>query len=291
MTVEIKDGETYGSGIPMSAMAEGIIWGEDEEIRIEMVRMTARISLRMDRSRLHKDVMMNVRRVSIGNCPRYVRTYGPSRATSRYDISGQGFWLDDSQCEPLNTSGRQGMSDEVSLYMPENMQGTGLSEETASFIEMEIDYKSSELISYDSPLIYRFYLTDDDGSHDIGRNCHYHIAVAPEGDGLSQTGWRIDKSGIGPVIPLFRMHPGEYAEGHVGDSLRIWCECYPRTAPFDPGYEELNFDKGRGIYDYRVDDDGHGVTLYLKKPGSGIVYMSAGEPINRSGMVLVKVKP
>ena len=183
------------------------------------------------------------------------------------------------------------MSEEVSLYMPENMQGTVPSEETASFVEMEIDYRSSELISYDSPLIYRFYLTDDDGSHDVGRNCHYHIAVAPEGDGLSQTGWRIDKSGIGPVIPLFRMHPGEYAEGHVGDSLRIWCECYPRTAPFDPGYEELNFDKGRGIYDYRVDDDGHGVTLYLKRPGSGIVYMSAGEPINRSGMVLVKVKP
>ena len=291
MTVEIKDSEAYGNGIPMSAMAEGIIWGEDEEIRIEMIRMTARISLRMDRSRLHKDVTMNVRKVSIGNCPRYVRIYGSSRATSRYDISELGFRLDDSQCYPLNTSGRQGLSEEVSLYMPENMQGTVPSEETASFVEMEIDYRSSELISYDSPLVYRFYLTDDDGSHDIGRNCHYHIAVAPEGDGLSQTGWRIDKSGIGPVVPLFRMHPGEYAEGHVGDSLRIWCECYPRTAPFDPGYEELNFDKGRGIYDYRVDDDGHGVTLYLKRPGSGIVYMSAGEPINRSGMVLVKVKP
>lgn len=291
MAVEIKDGEAYGNGIPMSAMAEGIIWGEDDEVRIEMVRLTARISLRMDRSRLDEDVMMKVRNVSIGNCPRYVRIYGPSRATSRYDISELGFRLDDSQCYPLNTSGRQGLSEEVSLYMPENMQGTVLSEETASFIEMEIDYRSSELISYDSPLVYRFYLTDDDGSHDIGRNCHYHIIVSPEGDGLSQTGWKIDKSGIGPVIPLFRMHPGEYAEGHVGDSLRIWCECYPRTAPFDPGYEELNFDKGRGIYDYRVDDDGHGVTLYLKKPGSGIVYMSAGEPINRSGMVLVNVKP
>lgn len=85
--------------------------------------------------------------------------------------------------------------------------------------------------------------------------------------------------------------PGDLVEGHVGDTVRVWCECYPRTAPFDPGYEELAYDKSRGIYDYKVDDDGHGVTLYLKKPGAGIVYMSAGEPINRSGMVLINVLP
>ena len=87
------------------------------------------------------------------------------------------------------------------------------------------------------------------------------------------------------------MHPGNYLEGHVGDSLHIWCECYPRTSPFDIGKEELDFDRSRGIYDYRIDEDGHGVTLYLKKAGTGIIYMSAGEPINRSGMVLVCVNP
>ena len=291
LTLEIPDSKGYGNGIPMAAMAEGIIWGEDEEISIGMVRMAARISLRLDRSRLSEDVVMNVRSVCIGNYPRFVSIYGPSRASSRYDVFGRGFGLDNSQCSRLNTTGRQGLSEEVYLYMPENMQGREPSDETASFVEIEIDYRSSELISYDSPLIYRFYLTDEDGCHDIERNCHYPIIVVPEGDGLSQTGWRIDKSGIGPVIPVFKMHPGEYVEGHAGDTLRIWCECYPRTAPFDPGYEELNFDKSRGIYDYRVDEDGHGVTLFLKKPGSGIVYMSAGEPINRSGMVLVKVKP
>ena len=85
--------------------------------------------------------------------------------------------------------------------------------------------------------------------------------------------------------------PGDFVEGHVGDTLRIWCECYPRTSPFDPGYEELDFDKDRGIYDYKVDEDLHGVTLYLKKPGTGIVYMSAGEPINREEMVIVTVYP
>lgn len=291
MTLEIKDGGAFQGKIPMSAMTEGIVWGENEDVRIEMERMAARISLRMDRSGLGEDVTMTARSVRIGNFPRYVSIMGPSRAESRYDVSELVCVLDGNQCSPLNTAGHKGLSGEASLYLPENMQGPEPDAETASFIEIEMDYLSSELISYDSPLIYRFYLTDNDGSHDIRRNCNYPVTLTPEGDGLSQTGWRIDKSGIGPVIPVFRMHPGEYVEGHVGDSLRIWCECYPRTAPFDPGYEELNFDKGRDIYDYRVDDDGHGVTLYLKKPGSGIVYMSAGEPINRSGMVLVKVIP
>ena len=146
-------------------------------------------------------------------------------------------------------------------------------------------------MSYDSPLLYRVYLRDGLRSLDVERNCHYHITVIPEDDGLSGGGWRVDKSGIGPSTPLFKMHPGNYVEGHVGDTLRIWCECYPKTAPFDPGYEELNYDKSRGIYDYAVDDDGHGVTLYLKKAGTGIVYMSAGAPINQSGMVIVYVNP
>ena len=287
--LDTSDG--YADGIPMSAAAEGIMVEEGTSIRLELTRMAAKISLKIDRSRLSKDVQMTVRRVRTGNFPRYVAIAGPSRASSRHDVFETGFELTEDQCLPLNETGRSGLSGEVSAYLLENMQGESLDEETATYIEMVIDYRSAELVSYDSPLIYRFYLGERPGNYDIERNCHYHVTIVPEDDGLSGSGWRVDKSGIGPVVPLFRMHPGDYVEGHVGDSLHIWCECYPRTAPFDPGIEELDFDKGRGIYDYRVDDDRHGVTLYLKKPGTGIVYMSAGEPIERSGMVIVRVDP
>ena len=162
---------------------------------------------------------------------------------------------------------------------------------TASYVEMSIDYSSSELISYDSPLIYRFHLGENAVNLDIERNSHYHITILPENDGLSGDGWRVDKSGIGPSTPTFAMYPGEYVEGHVGDTIRVWCECYPKTSPFDPGREELEYDRQRGIYGYTIDEDNHGVTLYLRKPGTGIVYMSAGAPINRSGMVLICVNP
>ena len=307
LVMELSDMNGFGNGIPMSALLENISFDNQKTIDIEMIRMAAKISLSIDRSRLSKDVDLKVAEVRIGNCPKSVKVIGPSRVTSIYDCYETGFNLTPEQCMPLNETGAGGISGEVPVYMLENMQGPfpdRISDDEekildssnplydlCSYLEMEIDYSSSELISYDSPLIYRFYLGDGLRSLDIERNCHYHITVIPEDDGLSGGGWRVDKSGIGPSTPLFKMHPGNYIEGNAGDTLRVWCECYPRTAPFDPGYEELAYDKSRGIYDYSVDNDGHGVTLYLKKAGTGIVYMSAGEPINRSGMVIVYVKP
>lgn len=305
VTAEVSEMGFMESCIPMSAYIEEIPeeeWGRTE---LELVRMAAKISVSMDRSRLSEDVEMTVKSVRIGNWPRYALAAGPSKTVSVHDRYEKGYELTHSECEALNRSGYGGVSEEVSVYMLENMQGSfphKIEEDEekvleaddslyslASYMEMEIYYSSDRLISYDSNLIYRFYLGGSRNDLDIERNCHYHIMVTPEDDGLSGNGWRVDKSGIGPSVPYFRMQPGEIVEGHVGDSLRIWCECYPRTSPFDPGYEELNYDKSRGIYDYKVDDDGHGVTLYLKKPGTGIVYMSAGEPINQDGMVIIVV--
>ena len=305
LTVELQESDGYRNGIPMSAVCEDIRVGNGTSLQMELIRMAAKISLKIDRSRLSKDVQMEVKGVRIGNCPRFVNITGPSCATCASDVFRTGFELTQEQCLLLNDIGHHGLSGEVSVYMLENMQGAFpyMIEEDeekildkddpladrASFIEIEMNYKSSDLISYDSPLIYRFYLGDGIRSLDIERNCHYRFTIVPEDDGLSGNGWRVDKSGIGPSTPVFVMHPGNYVEGHPGDSLHIWCECYPRTSPFDIGKEELDFDRSRGIYDYRIDEDGHGVTLYLKKAGTGIIYMSAGEPINRSGMVLVCV--
>ncbi len=304
---ELPDSDGFRHGIPMSACIQDIRLKKGSPVTMELIRMAAKISLRIDRSNLSKDVRLTVKRAVIGNCPRFVSVKGPSKAGSRYDVFEKGFELTEEQCIPLNTNGAYGLSEEISFYMLENMQGDFPDEinkyedkvlskddplsEKASYIEIEMDYLSSELISYDSPLIYRFYLGEGIRDLNIERNCHYHITVAPEDDGLAGNNWRVDKSGIGPSTPFMKMYPGDYVECNVGDTLHIWCDCYPKTAPFDPGFEELNYDRNRGIYDYKVDDDLHGVTLYPKKPGTGIIYMTAGNPINQSRMVLVCVLP
>ena len=307
LVMELTDIDGFENGIPMSIFIEDIAFDGQRRTEIALKRLAAKISVRIDRSRMSRDVKMTVKEVRIGNCPKYVKVIGPSRVTSFHDRFETGFHLTEAQCSPLNESGMGGISGEVSVYMLENMQGSfpyRINDdeekiidkedplfELCSYLELEMDYSSPDLISYDSPLVYRFYLGDGLRSLDIERNCHYRTTVIPEDDGLSGGGWRVDKSGIGPSTPLFKMHPEDYIEGHVGDTLHVWCECYPRTAPFDPGYEELNYDRSRGIYDYSIDEDGHGVRLFLKKAGTGIVYMSAGAPINQSGMVIVYVNP
>ena len=307
LSIEVGDEGFGSSGLPMSAYLEDVPESEWGEISMELIRMVAKVSVCMDRSRLSEDVEMTVKSVRIGNYPKYALAVGPSHVISSHDRYEDGHIMTSAQCNRLNTSGYGSVSEDVSLYMLENMQGRFpydieddeekvLEEDDplyglASYMEIEIYYSSKDKVSYDRNLIYRFYLGEGRHDLDIERNCHYHIRITPEDDGLSGGGWRVDKSGIGPSVPFFRMMPGDFAEGHVGDTLRIWCECYPRTSPFDPGYEELDFDKDRGIYDYKVDDDLHGVTLYLKKPGTGIIYMTAGEPINREGMVIVAVYP
>ena len=63
----------------------------------------------------------------------------------------------------------------------------------------------------------------------------------------------------------------------------------PSWTPFDIGIEYLEADKAEGIYDYVIDEDGYGVTLTLKSPGTGLIYMEAGYPINDAALFFIEV--
>lgn len=60
--------DEYREGIPMYSM-EKIRITEKPEVTLNLKRLMAKISLRIDRSRLDEDVEMHVRSVRIGNCP------------------------------------------------------------------------------------------------------------------------------------------------------------------------------------------------------------------------------
>ena len=53
--------------------------------------------------------------------------------------------------------------------------------------------------------------------------------------------------------------------------------------------EELEDDRKEGLYDYEMDENGRGVRLFLKKPGSGLLYMSSGNPIYDSAAIVVVI--
>jgi hypothetical protein len=146
------------------------------------------------------------------------------------------------------------------------------------------------MASLNHPLIYRFYLGDGLNNLDIERNCHYHITISPEDNGLKGDGWRVDKSGIRYTgTPQITQYPDDYIRGDIGDVIHIGCTLYPPDTPFDVGEKYMEDDKAEGIYDYIIDEDGHGVTLTLTGSGTGLIYMEAGEPINDAALFFIEV--
>ena len=383
--------DEYKEGIPMSVVEDIYVPEQDEaEVEVKMERLMSKISIRMDRSRLDEDIEIFVTGIRIGNCPKTVRVFSESKAGSEDDCFINGFNIRDDEIDRLNIGETGHISKEVTLYMLENMQGRFSEEDihsdkekvlpthdpryrTCSYIEISMQYVSQKMYSK-RDLIYRFYLGEGRNDLDVERNCHYRIIVCPEGDGLGDDSWRVDKTGLSEYIdsillsaehlelnysghkailtaqinpdeasdktllwsssnpnvasvtqsgevtahsegectisclspdngkaearcnvrvdflPIsFGFFPGNYIEGKIGDKIRIWCEYYPPNAVFDPGYEELELDRQRGIYDYEVDNDERSVTLTLKAKGSGIVYMSVGEPVNMTEMAVIYI--
>ena len=297
--------DEYSKGMPMYASADGIRISEDSSVELKMKRLMAKISLRMDRRRLSEGVEMNVTGVKIGNCPKSVKVFGNSRISSHDQCFSVGFSRNDAQTALLNTLGEDDISGAVTLYMLENMQGDipeplGTDSEkvfaehdhrkdVCSYIEMDIEYLSHEKYS-ESPLVYRFYLGDSRTNLDVERNCHYRITVCPEDDGLKGDGWRVDKSGIYDLGPVyFKSYPAPYIRGKIGDKVHIGCIFSPANTPFDVGESYMKDDKQTGIYDYEIDPDGHGAVLTLTGPGRGWIYMEAGEPINDGALFMIEV--
>lgn len=299
--------DEYREGIPMTASLKDFTASQDCNITLDTERLMARISLKMDRSRLSDGVNMNVTGVRIGNCPKKVMPFTSSRIKSRDDCFNIGFRHEDFECDPLNRKDADMLSDELTLYMLENMQGNFSEEgpiyhhekvfkegdpraQICSFIEIELDYIYKDIASISKPLIYRFYLGENLNNLDIERNCHYRITITPEDDGLKGNGWRVDKSGISYTgSPELIQYPASYIRGNIGDVIHIGCTIYPPDTPFDVGLTYLEDDKVAGIYDYVIDEDGHGVTLTLTGSGTGLIYMEAGEPINDAALFFIEV--
>ena len=306
---------TYHITEPKEADASNVMCGyrkdvtisENPAIVIPLKRMAARISVGMDRSHLAENVEMEVTSIRIGNCPKQAKAFGESRVMRQEDCFGTGYSVMGRDVSVLNIEDRSGRSGRTELFMLENMQGD-ISDmylqsdkdkvfddddprsRICSYIEVQMNYLSQRHFNNGGPLIYRFYLGDGLSNLDVERNCHYSITICPEDDGLSENSWRVDKTNIHEFGPAgFASFPESYIQGNIGDTLHLYCEFYPPHTPFEIDMEELEYDRGNGVYDYIIDEDGHGVRLILTGPGTGIVYMEAGEPVNEAAMWVVEV--
>ncbi|MBR6346227.1 MAG: DUF4906 domain-containing protein [Bacteroidales bacterium] len=299
--------DEYSRGMLMSSVS-AVRAGPGLELGLE--RNMAKVSLRIDRSALDKDVRLTARSVTVGGCPSSVTPFAPSMARSASDIFTSGFSKSDSDVSALNADDSFALSGEVSLYILENLQGDLLSDvtsdsgkvftdsrygEVCSWVEMKFEYHSpSKHTRPGEYLIYRFYLGESLNNFDVRRNVHYRITLRPEGDGLSEDGWRVDKEAIEdePAKVFFDLHPSAYNECRSGDDFRIWCDISPSGTPVE--IEQLAYDDHENVaelYDYTIDPDGHGLTIHTKKGGSALVYFNAGPPVNRDTLALLVIDP
>ena len=301
--------DEFTPGIPMAVVLDNVRVGEDGHFPLPLKRLMARVDLRIDRTGLDPDVHFTVRSVQIGGCPASVQLFNvQSKAESREHIFREGYVKSWREVDALNREESLGMSGTCHFYLLENCQGdllenvttdqgkvfqNSLYQEVCSYIEIKADYRSPLWNSRsDSFLIYRFYLGENLNNFDVERNVCYQISVRPEGDGLREDSWRVDKSGLEPADKAFILHPAAYNECRSGEDFHLWCEVRPAGTPMtiDPLAHDTD-PRVQEVFDYTVDDDGYGLTLHTKKGGTAVVYFKAGPPVNRDTLALVVVDP
>ena len=299
--------DEYSRGIPMTASLEGAVTHGAQQLCLSLERCMARVDLCLDRSALDAGIRFDVVSVSVGGCPSSVILFGSSKAETDRDIFSRGFFLDKRQAAPLNRDAGGGVSQPVSLYLLENRQGDlldnvvtesgkvfteGRYAALCSYIELRAEYFSERW--HTAPgrsLAYRFYLGESPENFDVCRNARYRVTVRPQGTGLDEDSWRVDKEGIEPGT-RFELHPAAYNECRSGEDFHLWCDVLPEDTPME--IEPLSWDDDdivHGLYAYDVDPDGHGLILHTLRGGSAFVYFKAGPPVNRDTLALVVIDP
>lgn len=300
--------DEFTPGIPMAAVMDQVCVGADGQFSMPLKRLMARIDLRVDRSALDQDVSFTVRSVKVGGCPSSVQLFSVSKAESKDQIFGGGYVKSWQEVDGLNREVSVGMSSTTSVFVLENCQGDLLEhvtteqgkvfqnnryQEVCSYIELKASYHSPQWNTRsDGYLIYRFYLGESLNNFDIKRNVCYQVTVRPEGDGLREDSWRVDKSGLEPASKVFELHPAAYNECRSGEDFHLWCQVLPAGTPFtiDPLAHDTD-PRVQEVFDYTMDADGYGLTLHTKKGGSAVVYFKAGPPVNRDTLAMVVVDP
>ena len=298
--------DEYSRGMPMCGRLDGFVSHGEGSVRIPLVRAMARIDLTLDRSRLDRDATFQVTSVRVGGCPSSVRLFGDSKVETSAQVFSGGFVLSDRQVQSLNRERSLGISETVSLYLLENMQGDllGTDDEQAkilpesryadvcSYLEIKGTYHSDSWHTKPGEsLVYRFFLGEGPGNFDVSRNTACWVTVHLEGSALGEEGWRVVQDGLVPET-RFNLHPAAYNECRSGDDFHLWCDVFPNDVPFE--IEPVAWDDDDGVhnlYTFDIDPDGHGLTIHTWKGGSVMVYFKAGPPVDRDTLALLVIDP
>lgn len=261
---------------------------ELESLNINMERLLSKVTVRLDRSRLDRDVDFNVALVRVGNCPKTAGILPPSRIENPSDVFQSGYYSNGG--------------DVNELYLLENMQGV-LDKELCSYIELDIDYESPTYYTEGGHCLkYRFYLREGN-SYMVQRNCHYTVTVCPQKDGLlCEDSWRVDKSALieRDAEPYLKIRPRgtvvddvfyeNYYELHLGEEMHFDLVHFPSGMKVWLREDLVEDERNDGRALYTMDDDGNGFTVKsLGRVCTTIMEIMAGPPMNDSVTIAIGI--
>lgn len=286
--------DEFGSGMVMTCR-ETISIEKDGQVHLTLKRLMSKISLKIDRSQLHKNIEIHCRRVKVCHCPQWCNLFTDSKIQNSSDYFIKGFELDREQCAPLNRLSDGQLSEEVSLYILENRQDDK-NEKTGVYIEASFDYESDSLYSLDDAYLhYRFYL-EEDNAYCLTRSRLYPVCLTPFRDGLGsgEKDWRIDRSELKykESYCWYEVLPGNYIECRLGETFTIATACSPSWAPCQFGKESLySSSEERGMIQYKIAPDGRSIQITALKKGSSLIDIEWGAPINDGCFVIIVCEP
>jgi len=124
--------DAYSQGLPMVALQEDYVPGDT--LRMRARRLMARVDLQLDHSALPRDVFVKVTDVEVKNCPSSATLFPGSCAKETFY---QGFTHRNTEVQPLNRPGADGLSETLALYILETVT-------EGSWLEIRAEYHSPD---------------------------------------------------------------------------------------------------------------------------------------------------
>lgn len=187
---------------------------------INLERLTAKVTVVIDKSALEASTLITVRSVQLKNVPMvysYIAPNAPNTSATTF-VDGDNITMNDGNLEPVDPTGNNLPHNYATpLYMVENMQGTRalptnvagqecISSQTqiplqpaqCSYIEVTCEYRTTLSVGERDGLVtYRVYLgLNNNGNHwnnfDVKRNTWYQATLTLTGrGGADEVSWRI----------------------------------------------------------------------------------------------------
>lgn len=224
--------------LPMSGKKEAYYFQNGNKLTLSLERLVAKFRLLVDTTQLSNEVeCFDIKQIRLRNLNRRVQFFTESKAEMRSWIVDSSLAITGNELNAIWNSG-------LDFYLPENCQGDLLSGNTdpsthippapydslCTYVEFLVNYKTQT--HWDPNLVYRYYLHNGKllDNFDVRRNTMYTCQTLFCGDGLNETTWRIDASGMQDRVTQIQLTPSASKLTRRGETLNLEAKVLPQSA-------------------------------------------------------------